>query len=543
MTAGTAYTAYLALLLLSAMLAAWLASVAWRRRHAPAASALTVLLVGVIWWSLSFALLLVFEPARLFWFKLMFVGVVAVPAAFFVFALQFTGFGHRATRTVLLLLAIEPVLVQMAIWTDPMHGLFLGGYDASPGTRFVGGIGFWLHSIYSYLLLMAAIALIALRCVRAPSIQRRQARLILLGALVPLAANAVTILRLIPWPWIDLTPIGFAVTSGLNVFALFRYGLLDLIPVAREAIVERMTDAVLVLDADDRIIDVNPAAAAMLRLDARPLFGAPADAALADWPDVLAACSAVTDFQGEVQLRDDGRCVDMRVTPLAGERNSGARLVVLRDVSRLKHIESELRDTNRQLRQKLTEIEELQKRLTEQAIRDSLTGLYNRRFLEESLARELAKAQRAQNPLSVAVIDLDHFKRVNDAHGHRAGDRLLIAVGDLLRSYIRGGDVACRYGGEEFVVVMPGASLEVAAERAETWRFAFAKLKVAADTLDLNATFTAGVACYPLNATSAERLLDAADQAMYSAKAAGRDRVAIALATKPPNFIRSSPNK
>ena len=110
MTAGTVYTAYLALLLLTAMLAAWLASVAWRRRRAPAASALAVLLAGVTWWSLSFALELlpVFELARLFWFKLMFIGVVVVPAAFLVFALQFTGFGHRATRTVLLLLAIEP---------------------------------------------------------------------------------------------------------------------------------------------------------------------------------------------------------------------------------------------------------------------------------------------------------------------------------------------------------------------------------------------------------------------------------------------------
>jgi len=542
MSAEAAYAFYIALLLLTAPLAAWVASVAWRRRRAPAALALTVLLIGASWWSLAFALELlpVFDPTPLFWFKLMFVGVVTIPAAFLVFALQFTGFARYVSRTTVALLLIEPLLVQLMVWTDPMHGLFLAGYDGSPGTRFVGGAGFWLHTAYSYLLCIVALGLISLRCIRAPSIQRRQARVILVGAIFSTIANAITILHLIPWAGIDLTPIGFTVVAMFSSFALFRYGLLDLIPVAREAIVERMTDAVLVLDADNRIIDTNPAAAAMLHLNPRPVLGAPMNTVLAAWPDIVNACSAEPNFQGEVPLRDDGRFIDLRITPVATEYRSGARLVVLRDVSHLKRIEGELRDMNQQLRQKLTEIEELQKRLTEQAIRDPLTGLYNRRFLEESLVRELAKARRTQKPLSVAVIDLDHFKRVNDAHGHHAGDRLLIAVGDLLRSYIRDGDVACRYGGEEFVVVMPGASLEVAAERAEAWRYAFAKLKIAPETFDLSATFTVGVACYPLNAASAEKILEAADQAMYSAKAAGRDRVAIALAPKNPDFIRSS---
>lgn len=542
MSAEFAYTLYITLLLLTAPLAAWVASVAWRRRRAPAALALTLILAGASWWSLTFALELlpVFRPLPLFWFKLMFVGVVVIPAAFLVFALQFTGFGRYVSRLTIALLTIEPLLTQLMIWTDPLHGLFLAGYDGSLGTRFIGGTGFWLHTAYSYLLSIVALGLIALRCIRAPSIQRKQARVMLVGAMFSTTANAITILHVIPWAGIDLTPIGFTIVAMFCSFALFRYGLLDLIPVAREAIVERMTDAVLVLDADNRVIDTNPAAAAMLHLNARPLLGEPMNDVLTAWPDVATACCAVPDFQGELQLRDDGRCIDIRITPLATEHRSGARLVVLRDVSHVKHIESELRDTNQQLRQKLTEIEELQQRLTEQAMRDPLTGLYNRRFLEESLIRELAKARRTQKPLSVAVIDLDHFKRVNDAHGHHAGDRLLIAVGDLLRSYIRDGDVACRYGGEEFVVVMPGASLEVAAERAEAWRYAFAKLKIAPDTLDLNATFTVGVACYPLNAASAEKILEAADQAMYLAKAAGRDRVAVALAPKNPDFIRSS---
>lgn len=539
MSAENAYALYIGLLLLTVPLAGWISLTAWRRRAAPGALALAVILGGAAWWSLCFALELlpVADPMPLFWFKLMFAGVVVVPAAFLVFGLEYAGYHRYVNRAVLGFLTIEPIVFTVLVWTDPWHGLVLAGFDGTPGTQFTGGIGFWVHTAYSYLLCLTAIALIALRCMQQAPIQRKQSRLVLLGALIPTIANVVTVLQLIPLSGIDLTPIGFTAAAGLKMFALYRYGLLDLIPVARDAIVERMTDAVLVVDAENRIIDMNPAAAAMLHLNMSPTLGQPVSMVLATWPEIVQACTAIPDFQGETRLCKDGRFVDLRITPLATERRSGARLVVLRDVSHLKNVESELRGTNQQLRQKLTEIEELQKRLTEQAIRDPLTGLYNRRFLEESLARELARARRTQQPLSVAVIDLDHFKRVNDAYGHHAGDTLLIAVGDLLRSYIRDGDVACRFGGEEFVVLMPGASLEVAAERAETWRLAFAKLKIAPETLNLNATFTVGVASYPLNAASVEKVLEAADRAMYAAKAAGRDRVAMAIAPKYPAFL------
>ncbi len=167
----------------------------------------------------------------------------------------------------------------------------------------------------------------------------------------------------------------------------------------------------------------------------------------------------------------------------------------------------------------------LQKELEEQAIRDSLTGLYNRRFLDETLTRELSRAERDKYSVSVVMLDLDHFKTFNDTYGHDVGDMMLKQLGKLLTSQVRAGDIACRFGGEEFVVVMPKASLSVARQRANDWRAKFEGQIMVHEGEVLNATLSAGVAVYPLHGITSDEIIRKADQAMYAAKAAGRNMV------------------
>ncbi len=171
---------------------------------------------------------------------------------------------------------------------------------------------------------------------------------------------------------------------------------------------------------------------------------------------------------------------------------------------------------------------ELQKELEEQAIRDPLTGLYNRRFLDETLARELSRAERDKYSVSVVMLDLDHFKMFNDTYGHDVGDLMLKQLGKLLSSQVRAGDIACRFGGEEFVVVMPKASLSVAKQRANDWRMKFESQILIHEGEVLNATLSAGVAVYPLHGSNSDEIIRKADQAMYAAKAAGRNLVIMA---------------
>ena len=172
----------------------------------------------------------------------------------------------------------------------------------------------------------------------------------------------------------------------------------------------------------------------------------------------------------------------------------------------------------------------LQETLKQQSIRDPLTGLFNRRYLEERLNQELSRAQRQQHQISVIMIDIDHFKRFNDSYGHDAGDYVLQTVGSLLKSYVRGFDIACRYGGEEMILILPESSLEIASKRAEEIREAIAQITLSHNAQLLGSlTASFGVASFPQHGATSNAVMQAADAALYRAKAAGRNQVLIAL--------------
>jgi diguanylate cyclase (GGDEF)-like protein len=165
----------------------------------------------------------------------------------------------------------------------------------------------------------------------------------------------------------------------------------------------------------------------------------------------------------------------------------------------------------------------------EQSIKDPLTGLFNRRYLEETLEREVSRSARAGASFGLMMMDIDHFKDFNDAFGHRGGDALIVELGGLLRSLTRAEDVACRYGGDEFVVMLPESSLDVVSLRAEDIRKRAHQLNIMHEGSALSpVTLTVGVALYPKHGTGMAALIQAADKAMYAAKHAGGDRVQVA---------------
>jgi diguanylate cyclase (GGDEF)-like protein len=169
----------------------------------------------------------------------------------------------------------------------------------------------------------------------------------------------------------------------------------------------------------------------------------------------------------------------------------------------------------------------LRETLRAQSIRDSLTGLFNRRYMEESLDRELHRADRRKAPVGIIMLDIDHFKDFNDTYGHDAGDLILRELGTLLQRGIRKEDIACRLGGEEFILILPDAPLEVTRQRAERIREEVQALHIVYlhQTLGL-VTVSLGVAVFPENSTTAEGILRKVDEAMYRAKRQGRNCVA-----------------
>lgn len=530
MTAEIFKIVYGLILYLAVVVAAWIVVVTWRWRRVPGSKALMVQMIGEGFWTFCYALQMssFIHPASepFFWVKLMFLGVVMVPGGYLVWVSRYTKRDGWINHRTVALLLIEPIIFNVVVWTDHWHGLFSGSY-AQTG---ILGIAFWLHTLYSYVLLFVGAWMLLINWLRMQPLYRKQALLVLMGLPISLMANVITVLNLAPIKGIDFSPLGFLAAGAIFTYAQLRQRLFDIMPVARHTVVDGMRDGVMVLDNDNLIIDMNPAALNMFKTDMKLALGRSVTSILSVWPEVEDKTAREPDASIEFSLEsDEKRNIDLTMIVMCDKRNQpGGKLIILRDITHIKKIEGVLRETNNNLLQKIEEIEALQVKLKEQAIHDPLTGLYNRRFLEETLSRELAQAERSNQPMSLAMIDLDHFKNINDAYGHNVGDLFLIALGDLLDNKTRFGDVACRFGGEEFIVVMPGAPLDVAAKRINDFRQSFSSQSIEVGGNSITVTFSAGVAGFPLHGSDEKTIIAEADRALYAAKEAGRNRVIVA---------------
>jgi diguanylate cyclase (GGDEF)-like protein len=221
----------------------------------------------------------------------------------------------------------------------------------------------------------------------------------------------------------------------------------------------------------------------------------------------------------------------------AGRVHAGdlsARTGLLRTGDDLSQLGAAFDGMTQALQDRDAELEQVIGKLSEHATTDPLTGLYNRRYLLDFLHREIERAGRSATRVSAIMLDLDHFKRVNDTFGHAAGDLILTQVAGLLKQHVRGSDMVCRYGGEEFVLILPGASLAIARHRAENIRAAVNNLEMSYNDQPLGViTASLGIALFPEHSSDAAGLLHAADTALYRAKNEGRNRVEIAAVSIP----------
>ena len=227
-------------------------------------------------------------------------------------------------------------------------------------------------------------------------------------------------------------------------------------------------------------------------------------------------------FAPDTSLTVSLMCLGTLSTYLALFARSANRRTVMLNDTRVK-----LRQSEQALQSQLEAVQSLQAQLTEQANRDPLTGLYNRRYLSDSLQREFDRCARVEAPVSVLLIDLDHFKQINDHYGHAMGDEVLCRVSSLLSQHMRTSDLCCRYGGEEFLLFLPDMGLEAVRERAEWWRQLVADQRWEVEGQTFGVTLSIGVACAPRAQITPAALIAQADQALYRAKAEGRNRVCV----------------
>jgi len=240
--------------------------------------------------------------------------------------------------------------------------------------------------------------------------------------------------------------------------------------------------------------------------------------------------------------RPDEKLIDRYVRLMAAKlrRHMSGLEVVTRSDERTPERTARLESANADLQAEIVRRQQAEEalrhaniRLSEQVVRDPLTGLFNRRYLEESLEREVARAKRSGTPLGIMMIDIDHFKRINDTFGHAAGDEVLVAVSRCMHSMTRVEDILCRYGGEEFVLVMTAAALDTIRERAEMLREGVRQLKIMFDGHHVgHVTISVGIAVHPDHGETGPQAMEAADVALYRAKQSGRNRTMVASAAR-----------
>jgi len=339
-------------LLVAAIISGIVALFAWKRRSAIGATSLTILMSAAMVWSLTYAIrwLSINQSAQQFWLDATYFGVVVAPTAFLILALEYSDRVHLLTSRLRVGLTVVPILTILILWTDPWHGLFYNGLRTGDAIL-NGGVWFWIFIIYTYLMLLLSSVIIFRKIIQEQLFFQFQAGLLLIGLLLPWVGNIISVLGYSPFPGLDLTPFLFTVSGIFFMFALFRFGLLDVVPIARSHLMENLLDGVIVLDKLNRMVDFNPAAARILKLSTQ-MIGKPFTQISHEYPDLADFVQQSISEKSEVQIKQDNiRDYEVRNLAMLDKKSSlTGKLVTLHDITDHRQAQEIIRQSEEQYR-------------------------------------------------------------------------------------------------------------------------------------------------------------------------------------------------
>ncbi len=505
----------------------------WRKKHVVGSKYLMWAAFAIFIYNLAYALdySATTTEMKVFWSKLEYLALGNIIPLLLVFIVEYFGVVVNNRYRKFYLLWVIPTIVVILAWTNEQHHLIWRGFGEIdsltnlmvflPGKLYGFGIG--------YQFFLAIVILIVLFRQWLKFRQRTfrfQVEIFAVGIIIPFIGVFIYVSDYNPLPGLDWAPIGSFFSVVLITVAITTSHFLDIIPVARDHVFSLIHDGIMVVDSQFRVMDWNPALTNLLPQIPFTL-GVSASQILTGLGisnNPFTSLDDVVNFEVEID-EPEQKILDLIISPLVRNNTTDGWLVIFDDDTERRKASRALEKANLTLMQKLDEINLLQRKLEEQAIRDPLTGLYNRRFFDEYFKNELIRSIRDDLPISLLMLDIDHFKSVNDRFGHETGDKVLILLAEHLKSLFRKSDVACRFGGEEFLVLLPGLYQDQAVNRAEVLREKFAQASLEAEFLYSQVTISIGVSNYPLHGSNTSDLFRIADKALYRAKDAGRNQV------------------
>ncbi|MBK9924202.1 MAG: diguanylate cyclase [Anaerolineales bacterium] len=581
-------------------------------------------------------------------------GYITSQAFLLLFALSFAGYERIAEtkwmKAIVVFYSISNILL---VSTNPWHGLYWTGFipQADNIVVFVHGPMFAYTVVSGYTLIVSALVIVTVGTSRGSSIMKRQARWLVAALLVDIFLNIAYLTNIIGLPGVDWSSATSSLFGLFVLWALYGDKLLDITPIARNKLINNLSDGMIVLDQQNRITDINRSAAEMFGKTEGTLLGKRIqdvlplmqthveqplgnevkfelhfddgsqryyDALLSPLKETLPnriigrmiifrditerkmnelrllqlhkaveqspVSVMITDTQGNIEyvnphftyltgyeleevLGKNPRIVQSGNTSsetyknmwgtiqsgkiwrgeILNKKKNGepyweaeiiapvvdgiGRIInyitIKEDITAQKESDAKLRDAYTKLGEQMKEIQGLQGDLREQAIRDSLTRLHNRHYLNETLKRELSRAMRESYPISFVLLDIDRFKNINDTYGHDVGDIILRKTADRFSEFTRTGDILCRYGGEEFLVVLPNTHEQDAFIIAERLRYSIQESTINVEGKTVSITISIGISEFPAHGQHENQVLQAADKAMYHAKNSGRNQVVL----------------
>lgn len=655
------------------------------RRASPGSLPFTYLLLALAIWSLA----TVFEASatqiadKVYWSKWQYIGIVSIAPFWLYFVADFTGWKKFYENPYRHLIWLIPLATLVLAFTNEYHGLIWTDVYIPPGSEgyvaiYKHGIGFKIHTFYSYSILLFGSAWLIKKILAFPSKRRSQVLIIISMLAVGWISNLIYVLGLSPIPGLDLTPLSFTFIVLVLAWFIFRKRLFDVIPIARSKIVDNMTDGLIIIGPDDIVIDVNPAALEITGYEGRNPIGMSVWGMFSGYKDQINPLPGKTDFRTHFELDGKGKYLDVKIDSITQKQEqSRGRIITIRDITERKRIEAVERE-QRKLAEALADtaavinsslgLDEVLEKILENvgkvvphetanvalldqdgmlhfvkargyekygtletvlsitakledipnmhkmastlmpslnpdtyvdpdwvrdipgsrwirsyigapihfkgktlgflnldastpnffqtihlsrlqafadqaavaiqnaqmyeekqrlAITDSLTGLYNRRFFFTVLENEVERSKRYEKDLSLIMMDIDHFKQVNDIFGHQVGDNVLKSVVDMSLENLRKMDVMCRFGGEEFIILLPETARHDAVLAAVRICRKIEAANLQTPKGDVSVTVSIGVTGLNESTASLDDLISVVDDALYKAKEAGRNCVRV----------------
>jgi diguanylate cyclase (GGDEF)-like protein len=506
--------------------------IVWSNRKVRGGKTLAGFIAATAFWAFAngFEMAVTTQSLKVVWATISYVGVTTAPVLFFTFVFEYGQLNRYFNSNKLKFFWIIPLFTLLGAITNSLHGLLWSDFSMVGENLLTYSYGplFWINVLYTYIILTSSIVLLLYTAFSHLTVYKNKIIYLFIAAFAPLFANVTYIIEIGPLQGYDLTPFSLFISCAALSWILLKFDFMGLIPIAHMAITKQMKSALMVLDSLNRIIEVNAQMKSILS-ETELKIGHQLKLIGSQYQKFITICTDNSYYESEIRISNQSdKYYTVQITEIFDNNNKlVGKLVLLHDITYRKKIEQELTQQNALLQDKIYEIEELHEKFNQYSLRDPITGLYNRKYLVESITKEIARAERELSTFGICMIDIDNFQHINDTLGIEAGDHILTDTSNKIQNKMRKTDYICRFGGDEMIILIAKISAENLIQKVESFRAMINEESYEIAGTTISCSVSAGLAFFPEDGKTFDQLVQKADIALNRAKKDGKNRLAV----------------